>query len=218
MNLKIQHLKKGSKKRTGKVMFPTKITIHGTGNPRSTAQNERDYLENPINTNSTGYHYVVGDSIIIECIPPNEVAYHAGHSVGNSKSIGIEMVETGDRQKVIANTIKLVKSFQKRFNISNDNIVRHFDWTKKNCPRILNYNNWQGWIEFKTLLRSGNNMTEAQIRSIVKDELNKSSQEPSSWAKDSWEKATRIGITDGGNPKRKASREEVVEMIFRASK
>lgn len=56
-------------------------------------------------------------------------------------------------------TIRLVKYLQKEFDIKDDNVVRHYDWTKKNCPRILNYNNWQGWIEFKSLLRSEDNMT-----------------------------------------------------------
>lgn len=160
MNISKQHLPIG-RKRTGQKIYPKKITIHGTGNPNSTAQNERDYLSNPINTNSIGYHYVVGDDVIIEIAPPNERMVHAGHNVGNSTSIGIEMVETGDRQQVIKNTIDLVKYLKGRFGISDSNVVRHYDWTRKNCPRILNYNNWQGWKEFKSMLgnTSGGNIS-----------------------------------------------------------
>ena len=42
--------------------------------------------------------------------------------------------------------------------------------------------------------------------------------EPSSWAKDDWDKAIELGITDGTAPKRLAKREEVVSMILRAMK
>lgn len=215
MRVDKQHLQLGSKKRTGKKMNVKKITIHSTGNPKSTAQNERDYLTNPINTNSTGYHYVVGDSTIIECIPPHEVAYHAGNSLGNNTSIGIEMIETGSREKVIHNTIELVKQLQNQFGISDNNVVRHNDWTGKNCPRILNYNNWQGWIEFKALLRRGDKMTKEEVISIVKEEIKKSSKEPSDYAKDNWNKGMQMQITDGSNPKGLATREQVVEMMFR---
>lgn len=41
---------------------------------------------------------------------------------------------------------------------------------------------------------------------------------PSSWAKESWEWAKKEGITDGSNPKQNATREEVVAMIHRAVK
>ena len=153
MNISKQHIT--NKRKLIGPMKPEYITIHSTGNPNSTAQNERDNLNRPSNTSVTGFHYAVGDNIVIECIPPTTKAYHAGdgaNGTGNSKSIGIEMVESGNRDKVIANTIELVKHLQQEFNISNDKVVRHHDWSGKNCPRILNYNNWQGWNDFKSKL------------------------------------------------------------------
>lgn len=173
MKINKQHLPLGHKKRRGVKIHPSHITIHATGNGKSTAQNERDYLTNPINTNGIAYHYVVGDNIIIEVMPPNEKAYHAGNIQGNNKSIGIEMVETGDREKVIANTIFLVKELQKQFSISDDRVVRHYDWSGKNCPRILNYGNWQGWQDFKRLLSEVDIMKEERVREIIKEELAK---------------------------------------------
>lgn len=156
-------------------MNPKYITIHSTGNDRSTAQNEADYVNR--NNLSTGYHYVVGDDIIIQVVPDNEVAYHAGDGrdgKGNTQSIGIEMVHTGNREKVIRNTIQLTKLLQDKFNIPISNVVRHHDWSGKNCPIILNYNNWRGWVEFKALLeiehKGGlSNMTEKEVREIVYD-------------------------------------------------
>lgn len=220
MKISKQHLPKG-KKRTGRKMNPIHITIHSTANKKSSPQNERDYLTNPINTNSTGWHYVVGDSIIIEAIPPTEVAYHAGdgrNGKGNTKSIGIEMVETGDRDKVIKNTIELVKHLQSRFNIGHDKVVRHYDWSGKNCPRILNENGyWSEWIYFKTLLRKEDNkMTDKQVRKIIREEVLASKSKVSPWAKDYWEKAIELDLTDGSRPRGLATREEVIAMIIRS--
>lgn len=182
-------------KRIGISMNPSSITLHSTGNDKSTAQNERDWLTNPSNKRYASYHYVVGDDIIIECIPPNEVAYHTGTELGNFNSIGIEMVETGARDKVIDNTIKLVRNLQREYHIGYDNVVRHYDWSGKNCPRIFNYDYWKGWKLFKDKL-------------II-------TGEPSGWAVDSWTKATDLGVVDGKRPKDPMTREEVITVINR---
>ena len=42
--------------------------------------------------------------------------------------------------------------------------------------------------------------------------------EPSAWAKEAWEWAKRVGITDGTNPKDNAARQEVITMLYRFSK
>lgn len=164
-------------KRPGTHLVPKSITIHSTDNPRSTPQNERDWLMNPSNKRWASWHICVGDSYAIEAIPLNERALHAGHSRGNTESIGIEMVETGNRQKVICNTVKLTAKLLKQFNLTTNDVVRHYDWSKKNCPSILNYSGWKGWVEFKTLLRleieGDKNMSEEKIRKIVGEEIQK---------------------------------------------
>lgn len=198
------HIPLSRQKRIGLPINPTSITIHSTGNDKSTAENERGWLTNPENTRYASYHYVVGDDVIIECIPPTEVAYHCGNEQGNFNSIGIEMVETGDRKKVIENTVKLVSYLQGRFNIPHDGVLRHFDWKQttskggvwyKECPRILRGNNWKGWVDFKNQL-------------VLHDE-------PSGWAIDSWTKATELGVVDGKRPKEPMTREEVIVVLDR---
>lgn len=184
-------------------MKPEYITIHSTANERSTAQNERDNLNRVGNTTSTGFHYVVGDDIIIECVPPTTITYHAGdgrNGTGNTRSIGIEMVETGDRKKVINNTIRLVKHLQDKFNIPSNKVVRHYDWSKKNCPRILNNDGkWSDWWIFKTM---------------IDDEL-PPVQYASKWAMHSWEIATKLGVIDGTRPRESMTREEVITVLDR---
>lgn len=156
MNYNKQHIS-NSKKLIRKMSKPfTHITIHSTSNSNSTAQNERDNLNRKGNTSSTGFHIAIDDKQAIECIPLDTVAYHAGdggYGQGNSHSIGIEMCESGNREKVLERTIKVTKHLMDKYNIPIDNVVRHYDWSKKNCPRILNYNNWEGWRIFLDKLK-----------------------------------------------------------------
>jgi N-acetylmuramoyl-L-alanine amidase len=125
--------------RPGLRLEPTFITVHSTGNPNSTAKNEADYVCYN-SKRQASYHYVVGETEIFQVLPTNEVGWHAGdgyNGTGNRKSIGIEIIETGNREKVLLNTIELVKYLMSTFNIALINVVPHRHWSKKNCPRIL---------------------------------------------------------------------------------
>lgn len=149
MNIIVNHVPTTSIKRTEIKMTPQYITIHSTGNPSSTAQNERNYLTNPSNKSETGYHYVVDHTQIIECIPPCEVAWHAGDGRGNGnmKSIGIEICESGNREKTLENAIDLVRYLKTKHKI--DKVVRHFDWSGKICPSIMyDGGKWTEWQAF----------------------------------------------------------------------
>jgi len=61
----VKHLPKNSKKRPGHPMKPKYLTIHDTGNPKSTAQDEANWLTNPLNVSSTGFHIVVDEKNVI---------------------------------------------------------------------------------------------------------------------------------------------------------
>lgn len=151
MIYKIEHITNKAKL-IDKVNTKKYLTIHGTGNQKATAQNERDYLNSISNTSSTGFHVVVDDKQAIECIPFNRVAYHAGdggEGKGNNQSIGLEICESGNRNLTLYNAVQVSAKILKEENIPIENMKRHFDWSGKNCPRILSANDWQGWNEFK---------------------------------------------------------------------
>lgn len=188
------------KRRPGIKMTPTTITIHSTGNPSSTAKNERNWLTNPSNTRQASWHICVDEKEVIEAIPLNEIAYHAGSASGNSTSIGIEICESGDRQKTLNNAIKLTAKLLKERNWGIDKLKRHYDWSKKICPRILHSNNWQGWNDF--------------VWKVGK-ELGNMSNEPSAWAKQAWVWAEKQGLLDGTRPKDNITREEMALVIKR---
>lgn len=61
--------------------------------------------------------------------------------------------------------------------------------------------------------KEGADMTEAEIRKIVQEELNKTTTEPSSWAATFWKWGKENDITDGSNPQGPCTREQLVTML-----
>lgn len=209
MEYKMDYIPKSRHRRPGTKIIATSITIHSTANEKSTAKNERDNLARESNTRAASFHIVVDDKEVIECIPLNEITYHAGNREGNNTSISIEMCESGDRVKTLQNTVELVAKMLHERGWGTDKLKRHFDWSGKNCPRIINYNNWEGWRGFVISV-------ERELDKLKAGEKSKVNHEPSNWAKDDWNWGIKNKITDGSNPKGMATREEVVTMIRRS--
>ena len=44
------------------------------------------------------------------------------------------------------------KDLMKKYNISINNVVRHYDASRKKCPKSFMKNNWCKWYEFKRTL------------------------------------------------------------------
>lgn len=221
MNYVVDHIPKSTphNRRNGWVMKPKYITIHSTGNPQSTAKNERGWLTNPSNTRQASFHIVVDEREAIECIPLNEVTWHAGdgrNGTGNRKTISIEICESGNREKTLQNAIELTAKLLYERGWGVDKLRRHFDWSGKNCPRILNYNNWQGWTKFKNDVQKELNKLKQPKKEVIK--VDNKNQTVSNWAKEAWDWAKKNKITDGERPKDAMTREEMVTILYRFSK
>lgn len=124
-------------KRTLIPMKPEYLTIHSTANLDSDAWGERSYLLNPENTSDTAFHIVVDYKEAIEVIPLDEVAYHCGNLAGNKVTVGIEICESGDREKTLQNAIKVASDFLNARGWTIAKLRRHKDWAIKECPRIF---------------------------------------------------------------------------------
>jgi len=141
-------------RRPGLILAPRFITIHNTANEKSTARNERAWLVNPSNTATASYHIVIDDREAIECIPTNEVSWHAGDgsgsNSGNRTSISIEICESGRYERTLENASDLVAAMLKERGWGVEALRRHHDWSGKICPRLM-YDNgtWKGWYNFK---------------------------------------------------------------------
>lgn len=138
---KVDHIPKttSNNRRPGESMSAKYLTIHSTGNPSSKASGERSWLTNSQNNRTASFHIVVDESQAVECIPLDEIAWHAGdgNGDGNKKSISLEICESGDRSKTLHNAVVLAAKILRDRDIDTSFLRRHHDWATKLCPRIL---------------------------------------------------------------------------------
>ncbi len=148
------------------------IIIHWTANTRrgAGAMANRNYFSSSPKTSDgkliyASAHFCVDSVSIVQCLPEDEVAYHVGSSrpykpdgvriKGNSGSpnnvtIGIEMCvnEDGDFNITRAQTIELTRYLVQKYNITRQNVLRHFDITGKDCPKMMLDNNvWNQFLD-----------------------------------------------------------------------
>lgn len=140
------------------------IVIHYVG-AVSTAKNNADYFEN-VNRNASA-NYFVDENEIYRVVKDSDKAWHVGgadkyyNNCRNSNSIGIEMccyMNNGKldiKDEVIDRTIELTKELIAKYNISVENVVRHYDVTHKNCPAPF-VEDTSRWESFKARLLGNN--------------------------------------------------------------
>ncbi len=117
----------------------TKIAVHYVGNPKSTAKNNRDYFENLKDTHEryVSAHFIIGlEGEIIQCIPLNEWSYCTNQA--NGYSISIECCHPDSTGKFNDATedslVELCAYLCKKYGLSADDVIRHYDVTGKHCP------------------------------------------------------------------------------------
>ena len=143
--IKQMFVPKGRKNRPGVANPCTYITIHETGNKATGADAEAhgSYVRgDSAEASRVSWHYTVDDDSIVQHIPDEETAYHAGDGAsgpGNAKSIGIEICvnEDGDFEKAKTNAAALVRLLMEEHGIPLDNVVQHNRWNGKDCPKTI---------------------------------------------------------------------------------
>lgn len=129
------------------------IVVHYTANPGTDAEANRNYFENLKDTKKTSVssHFVIDlDGSILQCIPLDEIAYASNNR--NSDTVSIECChedETGKFTKeTYASLVKLTAWLCGEYNLKEEDILRHYDVTGKDCPRYFVANEDQ-WRDFK---------------------------------------------------------------------
>lgn len=131
-----------------------KLVIHYTANPGATAQNHHDYFAS-LSDRYASAHIFVDKIEAIAIIPMDEVAYHANDVQkrnadgsayrgvaelkpnANNASLGIELCIEKDgsfHPDTISRAEDVFVQLLKWFKLSENDIVRHYDVTSKNCP------------------------------------------------------------------------------------
>lgn len=129
------------------------IVIHYTANPGSTAQQNRDYFEGLKDSHLTqaSSHFIVGiQGEIIQCVPTWEVAYASNSR--NNDSVSIETCHKMDdgsyTKKTYASLVKLTAWLCMKFDLTEKDVIRHYDITEKNCPKYF-VEHEDAWDDFR---------------------------------------------------------------------
>lgn len=154
---------------------PKYIVIHETDNWDKGAGAKR-HAQAMSNGNLKGtVHYYVDDKSIYQTLEHKNGAYAVGdngnkvakslYGIHNYNSINIEICVNSDSDynKAINNAIELTKYLMKVENISINNVVRHYDATRKNCPRKIIATKG-AWDSFKNKLKGSNS---SQVSSSI---------------------------------------------------
>lgn len=131
----------------------TGIVIHYTANPGSTAQENRDYFNGLqyLQETSASSNFIVGlAGEIIQCVPTWEVAYASNDR--NYDTVSIEVChpdETGKfTNKTYRSLVQLTAWLCVKFDLTEDDVIRHYDVTGKNCPKYF-VEHEDAWADFK---------------------------------------------------------------------
>ena len=131
------------------------IVIHDTGNPKKGSGAINHYLFFNSGNRSASAHYFIDDKNIIQTVDDVYAAWHCGDGKGiygitNTNSIGIEICvnEDSNFDTAQAKAIELIRQIMKLHNIPKENIVRHFDASRKICPKSMSENGWRKWVLF----------------------------------------------------------------------
>lgn len=149
--------------RPGSKSTPKRICVHYTGSPKSGADTTAKYYSNVAagmfaangSNTWTSAHYIVGiNGEIIQCIPDNEIAYAAANQNANTIHIEVCHLDSSGEftESSIASLAELVQYLLGKYNISSDNLLRHYDLTGKQCP--IYYADERRWNNLKTILLS----------------------------------------------------------------
>ena len=130
------------------------IVVHYTANPGSTAQENRDYFNGLKDSHETeaSSNFIVGlNGEIIQCVPTWEMAYASNSR--NIDTVSIECCHPDESGKFTDETyrslVQLTAWLCVKFDLTEEQVIRHYDVTGKNCPRYF-VENEEAWEEFKT--------------------------------------------------------------------
>lgn len=158
------------------------LVIHYVGAVSSALDNAKYFYST---YRAASASYFVDDNSIYQVVEDKDIAWHVGANkyvhpdCRNSNSIGIEMccfmnngtLDVSD--KTVNNTIELAAYICKKYNISIDRVIRHYDVTGKNCPAPM-VSNSSRWDDFKnrlSIMLNGGEITDPSYND--NDNLNK---------------------------------------------
>ncbi len=130
------------------------VVIHYTANPGTSAANNRSYFEGLAKKHTTyaSSHYIIGlEGEVLQIIPLTEVSYASNER--NKDTIAIECCipdDTGQfNTATYSSAVTLTAALCVQFDLKEEDILRHYDITGKNCPKyyVEHADAWEQFLE-----------------------------------------------------------------------
>ncbi|WP_243448076.1 N-acetylmuramoyl-L-alanine amidase [Clostridium perfringens] len=148
---------------------PKYIIIHETDNTSSGAGAET-HCKAQANGNigKASVHYYVDDTGVYQAVEHKHATWNCGdgnnrYGINNKNTISIEICVNSDSDynKAVDNTVELVR-YLKNGYYSNCQVVRHYDASRKNCPRRILANGY--WNTFLERVNSKDSSSQTQYK------------------------------------------------------
>lgn len=136
--------------RTGEKLEAVRdLAVHYVANPGTSAMANRNYFEGP--DSGTSSHFIVGlEGEVLALIPTDEKSCATNER--NVDTISIEVChpdETGEfSEATYESLIRLLAYLCNEFDLTEENLIRHYDVTGKLCPRYY-VENPEAWEALK---------------------------------------------------------------------
>lgn len=194
------------------------IVIHDTDNKSKGADANAHFEFFNSGDRQSSAHYFVDDTQILRIIKDENKSWGIGDGAGkygitNANSINVEMCVNvdGDFEKMYFNTLKLTKFLIEKHEIDFENVVRHYDASKKICPDSFKKNNWEKWNEFKNDLNEMINNKKDYRKIIERIYENIFEREPDYDGLNFWNDKLQHGLSYGDMLKSFGDSEEFLE-------
>jgi len=103
--------------------------------------------------------YFIDDKNIVQVVEDTNCSWAVGDGEGkygitNRNSVSIEICINPESNYDIAvnYTLELTRLLMNKYGISEKKVVRHYDASRKICPKSMSANGWAKWNEFKSRL------------------------------------------------------------------
>lgn len=133
------------------------IVVHYTGNPGTTADDNRRYFDNLADQDpekggtSSSSHFIIGlEGEVIQCIPVSEISY--ANAPRNFDTVTIEVChpdDSGEFTKASYDSlVKLTAWLCGELELDEKDVIRHYDVSGKECPRYF-VEHEDAWKQFR---------------------------------------------------------------------
>lgn len=129
------------------------VFVHYTANAGTSAMQNRSYFENLGITGETSAsaHFIIGyEGEIVQCLPLEEIGYAVKGR--NYDSVSIECCYLEEDGKFTDATyqslLQLVSWLMGKYDLSIDDVLRHYDEGGKNCPKYY-VEHEEAWMQLK---------------------------------------------------------------------